>query len=109
MPNVTVVMVVVTVTVVVLSGGVVEGVGQVGEVVAEITETGPGVTGRVGPFRSSWHGGAGEVVDLPALPAVGEPAPPNLDMDRPGLPLIERQSGAGIGPPGQRHRPYRPG
>lgn len=83
--------------------------GQVGEVVAEITEPGPGVTGRVGPFRSSWHGGAGEVVDFPALAAVREPAPPDLDMDRPGLPFIERQSGARIGATGQRHWPYRPG
>ena len=101
--------VVVTVTVVVLLGGVVEGLGQVGEVVAEITETGPGVTGRVGPLRSGRHGGVGQVVDLPALPAVREPAPPDLDMDRTGLPLIERQRRARIGAPYQLHRPHRPG
>ena len=95
--------------VVVLVGGVVEGLGQGGEVVAEIAETGPGVTGRIGPFRVGGDGGAGQVVDFPALPAVREPAPPDLDMNRPGLPLIERQRRAGIGATGQFHRPYRPG
>lgn len=47
------------------------------------------------------------MVDLPALTPVGEPAPPDLDVYRPGLPLVERQSGARIGATSQLHQPNR--